>query len=278
MRTVTDAYGEAKIPAKPQRIVVLTSAALDNLLALGVKPIGAPYSVSVNGNFFKYLVSQTEGIENVGTVDQPNLETLAKLKPDLIIGQKSNHEAIYEDLKRIAPVYMTEEIVDKWKDNFRGNADAVGKLNEAEAMIADYEKRIAKFKSDMGDRLSARNVALIRPRTDHIRLHSAKSYAGAIAAEAGLPMPAAVNGVDKHHIAITEETIGDMDADVIISFGRENEADYFNDKIKTNPIWNTLKAVQSNEVHSVDWEIWLSGQGIQAANLIVDELNRIFVK
>lgn len=278
MRTVTDAYGETKIPAKPQRIVVLTSAALDNLLALGVKPIGAPYSVSVNGNFFKYLVSQTEGIENVGTVDQPNLETLAKLKPDLIIGQKSNHEAIYEDLKRIAPVYMTEEVVDKWKDNFRGNADAVGKLNDAKAMIADYEKRIAKFKSDMGDRLAARTVALIRPRTDHIRLHSAKSYAGAIAAEAGLPMPAAVNGVDKHHIAITEETIGDMDADVIISFGRENEADYFNDKIKTNPIWNTLKAVQSNEVHSVDWEIWLSGQGIQAANLIVDELNRIFVK
>src|SRR5690554_4038002 len=37
-RTVTDAYGETTIPVYPERIVVLNTAALDNLLALGVKP------------------------------------------------------------------------------------------------------------------------------------------------------------------------------------------------------------------------------------------------
>src|SRR5690606_31397008 len=97
MRTVTDAFGETQIPTNPTRVVVLTTAALENALALGVKPIGAPYSISVNANFFKHLVSQTAGIENTGTVDQPNLETIAKLAPDLIIGQKTDHEAVYED-------------------------------------------------------------------------------------------------------------------------------------------------------------------------------------
>lgn len=277
-RTVTDAYGETTIPAHPQRVVVLNTAALDNLLAMGVKPIGAPYSISVNANFFKHLAAQTDGIANTGTVDQPNLETIAKLQPDLIIGQKADHDAVYEDLKRIAPVYMTVENVYQWKTAFRGHAQAVNKQPEAEKLLAAYEGRIAKFKSDMGGKLTAKTVSLIRPRADHVRLHSDHSYAGSIVAEAGLPFPDKLKGVTQHHLQITEEQIADMDADVIISFGRESEADYFTDKIQTNPIWKTLQAVKNNEVHMVEWEVWLSGQGIQAANLIIDDLYRFFVK
>lgn len=277
-RTVVDAFGETEVPANPQRIVVLTTAALDNLLALGVKPIGAPYSVSVNANFFQYMADQTEGIENTGTVDQPNLETIAKLQPDLIIGQKSGHEAIYEELKRIAPVYFTDQVVDQWKTAFQGNADAVGKSEEAATLIQQYEDNIARFKAAAGDKLNSGTVALIRPRTDHVRLHLGESFSGAIALEAGLQFSVAVQGQSGHHVAITEEQIGDMDADYIISFGRESEAEFFNEKIVKSPIWATLAAVQNDQVHMVDWEVWLSGQGIQAANLIVDDLTRIFTQ
>ena len=277
-RVVVDAFGETEVPANPQRIVVLTTAALDNLLALGVKPVGAPYIVSVNANFFKYMADQTEGIENTGTVDQPNLETIAKLQPDLIIGQKSEHEAVYEELKRIAPVYFTDKVVDQWKAAFLGNADAVGKSEQAEALIRQYEENIAQFQTVAGDKLTAGTVSLIRPRSDHIRLHLGESFSGAVALEAGLQFPAAVQGQSGHHVAITEEQIGDMDADYIISFGRESEAEFFNEKIVKNPIWATLAAVQNDQVHMVDWEVWLSGQGIQAANLIVDDLTRIFAQ
>ena len=276
MRTVTDAYGETTIPADPQRIVVLTSGALDNLLALGVKPVGAPYSISVNANFFSYLADRTDGVENTGTVDQPNLETVAKLKPDLIIGQKSDHDAVYADLKRIAPVYMVDMISDKWKDSVLGNADAVNKRAEGERLIAEYEAKIAKFKEDAGDKLSTLTVSLIRPRADHVRIYTDGSFSGAVAKEAGVTRPANQAGVAEHNVAITEEQIAEMDADLILSFGRETEAEYFENKIKKSPLWATLKAVQNNQVHMLDWEVWLSGQGIQAANLMVDDLIRIF--
>jgi iron complex transport system substrate-binding protein len=277
-RTITDAFGETTIPANPQRIVVLNTAALDNLLAIGIKPVGAPYSVSVNANFFKHLEGQTEGIENTGTVDQPSLEAIAKLMPDIIIGQKDTHEAVYEDLKRIAPVYMTALNVDQWKDSLRGHADAVNKQAEADKLISDFESRIAKFKADMGDSLTTKTVTLIRPREDHIRIYTEKSYPGSIVTEAGLLRPEAQRGVEEHHIKITEEQIADMDADVIISFGRETEAEYFNNKIMKSPLWNTLAAVTKNEVHMVTWETWLSGQGIQASNRILDDIIQIFNK
>ncbi|MBP1993672.1 ABC transporter substrate-binding protein [Paenibacillus eucommiae] len=277
-RTVKDAFGETTIPAKPSRIVVLNTAALDNLLALGVKPIGAPYSISVNANFFKYLASQAEGVENTGTVDQPNVETIAKLNPDLIIAYKDDHEAIYEDLKRIAPVYVTTASPGQWKQALREHADAVNKSADGDKLLADFEARIAKFKADMGTKLTEKTVSLIRPRADHIRVQMAGSYSGAIVAEAGIPRPAAHEGNMEHHVPITEEQIADMDSDVIISFGRENEADFFNDKIQKNPVWKTLTAVKNNEVHMLDWETWLSGAGIQSSNLILDDLIRIFNK
>jgi iron complex transport system substrate-binding protein len=265
------------VPANPERTVVLASAALDNLLALGVKPIGAPYSISVNANFFAHLAGQTDGIENTGTTDQPNLETIAKLAPDLIIAQKDTHEAVYEDLKRIAPVYMTDRIPGEWKELLRDQADAVNKQAAADELIAKFEDRIAKFKTDMGDKLTAQTISLIRPREDHIRIYSEKTYSGAILVEAGLVRPTNQQGIEEQHIKITEEQIADMDADVIISFGRESEADFFNDKILKNPLWNTLVAVKNNQVHMVNWETWLSGQGIQAANLILDDLTKFFI-
>jgi iron complex transport system substrate-binding protein len=277
VRTVKDAFGEVTVPANPQRVIVLSSSGLDNLLALDVKPIGAPYSVSVNANFFAYLVDKTEGIENTGTTDQPNLETIAKLNPDLIIGQRDTHEAIYEDLKRIAPVFLSERVSNDWKGLFRDQADAVNKLAEADKLIEQFDANIAKFKTDMGDKAATKTVTLIRPREDHIRIYTENSFAGSIVKEAGLVRPAKQQGVEEIHIKITEEQIGDMDAEVLISFGRESEADYFNNQILKNPLWNTLAAVKNNEVHMVNWEIWLSGQGIQAANLILDDLNTFFL-
>jgi len=275
-RVVQDAFGEVEVPTHPERVVVLNSSGLDNLLAVGVKPIGAPYSISVNANFFAHLAERTDGIENTGTTDQPNLESIAKLNPDLIIGQRDTHEAVYEDLKRIAPTVLTERVTGDWKGLLRDQADAVNKLGEADRLIGEFEARIAKFKTDMGDKLANVTVSLIRPREDHIRIYTENSYAGDIVKEAGLARPANQQGVSGQHITITEEQIGDMDADVIISFGRESEAAYFNEKIQTNPLWGTLSAVQNDRVHMVNWETWLSGQGILASNLILDDLYRFF--
>ncbi|MFC4601712.1 ABC transporter substrate-binding protein [Cohnella hongkongensis] len=275
-RIVRDAFGEVEVPAHPKRVVVLASSGLDNLLAVGVKPIGAPYSVSVNANFFAHLADQTDGIENTGTTDQPNLESIAKLNPDLIIGQRDTHEAVREDLSRIAPVVMTERVTGDWKGLLRDQADAVNKLEEANKLIGEFEARIAQFKTDVADKRTGETVSLIRPREDHVRIYTENSYSGAIVQEAGLARPANQQGVSGQHIAITEEQIGDMDADVIISFGRESEAAYFNEKIQTNPLWGTLSAVQNDRVYMVNWETWLSGQGIQASNLILDDLYRFF--
>ncbi|CAO0837160.1 hypothetical protein SMICM17S_12196 [Streptomyces microflavus] len=75
--------GDVKVPAAPQRVVVLDTAELDSVLTLGVKPVGATHA-DVESGFLNYLPKdQVAGITDVGQMMTPNLEAIAGLKPDL---------------------------------------------------------------------------------------------------------------------------------------------------------------------------------------------------
>ncbi|NEE61303.1 ABC transporter substrate-binding protein, partial [Streptomyces sp. SID8455] len=72
-RTVKTAMGDVKVPAAPQRVVVLDTAELDSVLTLGVKPVGATHA-DVDSGFLNYLPKdQVAGITDVGQMMTPNL-------------------------------------------------------------------------------------------------------------------------------------------------------------------------------------------------------------
>lgn len=93
-RSVTHAMGTTEIIGNPERVVVLDTGELDSVLALGVTPVGA-VTADATGAFQSYLGDRTKGIEVVGTINEPNLEKIAALQPDLILSSKTRHEEIY---------------------------------------------------------------------------------------------------------------------------------------------------------------------------------------
>jgi iron complex transport system substrate-binding protein len=268
-RVIQHAMGESKVTIEPKRIIVLDNGTLDNLLALGIKPIGAP-TVFLEEPYPAYLKDQTEGIQNVGTIDEPNLETIASLSPDLILGSKDTHEAIYEKLKQIAPTVFVETLGATWKENFALQAEAIGKQAESKTLLDNYFARLDDFKQQMGDRLNETTVSLLRPRSDHVRIYLKDSFSGSVLVDAGLPRPQ-VQDKDEFAMKVTEEQVADMDAKVILWFSRDSD-NLIKAKLQNNPLWKNLEAVKSNRVYEVDWETWLSGLGYQAANMLVDDL------
>ncbi|MFC9708254.1 ABC transporter substrate-binding protein [Paenibacillus sp. NPDC056933] len=266
-RTVKDAYGEVQVPANASRIVVLDIGALDNLLELGIKPVGAP-SILAAGDPYPAYLKGTEGIENIGSVNEPSLEAIDALKPDLIIGNKDTHDAIHDQLKQIAPTVFVETLGVTWKENLQLHADAVNKLEEGKKLLDAYQQRIEELKSTLGGK-DAKEVSLFRPREDKIQVYLKETFAGTIMEDAGIVRPSAQQdaGFSKD---ITEEQIADLDGDVIFWFNREPDAFA---KLEKSKLWATLKGVQNQAVHPVDWEYWMSGLGIQAVNKVVDDLN-----
>lgn len=266
---VKHAMGEATLDGVPSRVVVLDNGALDNVLALGVKPVGAP-TVQLDNPFPAYLTAQTDGITNIGTIDEPNLETISSLKPDVILGSKDTHEAIYDKLEQIAPTVFVDTLGYTWKENLKLQAQAIGKPAEGAKLLADYSARLEEFKGKMGDSLATTEVSILRPRADHVRIYLRQSFSGIIIEDAGLPRPEAQKA-DEFSKEATEEQIADLGGDVILWFTRDTDH-LLKSKLENNTLWKNLDAVKDNKVHEVDAETWLSGLGVQAANKVVDDL------
>jgi len=103
----TDVVGlrSAVLPPHPQRIVALEFILAESLASLGVTPVGmvdpARYRAWVG-----YDNARFAHVPDVGTRQQPSLEAIARLKPDLIVGLSFRHAALFDALQRIAPTVL----------------------------------------------------------------------------------------------------------------------------------------------------------------------------
>jgi len=271
-RIVKDAYGDVTVPANPSKIVVLDIGGLDNLLELGIKPIGAP-SILAAGDPYPAYLQGTDGITNIGSVNEPNLEAIDALKPDLIIGNKDAHDALYGQLGKIAPTVFVETLGVTWKANLLLHAEAVNKQDEGKKLLEAYEEKISDFKAKNTEQ-GGKTVSLIRPRADKIQAYLKDNFAGTIMADAGVSRPEAqqVEGFSKD---VTEEQMTELDGDVILWLNREPDAFA---KLEKSPLWAGLNGVKANQVYPADWEYWMSGLGIQAVNKVVDDLQKFLLK
>lgn len=94
--------GTTEVPNAPKRVVVLTNEGTEAVVSMGIKPVGAANSYE-GKPWYPHLAEKYKDIEPVGMESELNLERIAKLKPDLIIGNKFRQEAQYKKLSAIAP-------------------------------------------------------------------------------------------------------------------------------------------------------------------------------
>ncbi|BCP67258.1 di-heme oxidoredictase family protein [Thermus thermophilus] len=97
-------------PPPPKRVVTLDWRPLEDLLLLGVRPVaGADLE-----DFPRWVrLSLPPGIQNLGSRTAPNLELLAALKPDLILGYTGFQGRLYPELSRIAPPVFGAGLLEK---------------------------------------------------------------------------------------------------------------------------------------------------------------------
>lgn len=279
-RLVKHAMGETKVPASPQRVVVLDTGALANALALGVKPVGADLG---GGAFVGYLGDRVQGIQGVvGDTGEPNLETVLRLKPDLIIGTRTLNETIYDKLARIAPTVLAQaHPSQEWKAYLTFVGEALGKPREARELLADYDARLAEFKRRMGDRLATTTVSIVRSRPENVQVYLKGTFAGSVVAEAGLPRPPAQDRAPEKYADnfenVSLELIPQLDAEVLFWVGRNEKEGAGIKQMIEHPLWSQLDAAKQGRVYEVPFDVWVAGWNIIGANLLLDDLFKYLV-
>ncbi|MFC5677870.1 ABC transporter substrate-binding protein [Aeromicrobium endophyticum] len=262
-RAVEHARGTANVPDEPKRVVVLEPVELDTAVALGVTPVGAAVASNVAG-VPGYL--GVDGIEPVGTVPEPDLEAIAALKPDLIMGTESRHSKLYQQLDAIAPTVFMKTQADPWQDNVRLIGQALGQEDEAQDLLDGFNDRCAEIKGRFG--LEGTTANLVRPRDETtLSLYGPASFAGGALQCTGMTIPDRT-WEDGLQADISPENVLDAKADHV--FVTTNDVD----DESTVPAAITRNADEFPSVTLVDTSYWVSGVGPKGGELVLDDIEK----
>ncbi|NKX53160.1 ABC transporter substrate-binding protein [Arthrobacter mobilis] len=278
--TMEHAMGSTTIESKPTRVVALDPSYSDAALLLDADLAGyVEYRQDPGQPFAPYLGDVKEATAesvNVGTLAEPDLEKILELDPDLIVSAQVRHEALYDQLSKIAPTIFSVSTGPTWKENVVFLGEALGKKEQAEEAVAAYEERAKKVGEAILAKKPETTYSLIRfAGEDTARLYSSDSFIGEIMADMGIPRPkGAPDTTESIFVPLSAEQILDGDAGLVMvstwaPAGAEGDASRAQqEKFESNPLWKRLKG----DVVTVDDETFVASVSIQGAHAAITEL------
>ncbi|KZM51805.1 iron-siderophore ABC transporter substrate-binding protein [Labrenzia sp. OB1] len=267
------------IPSPPGRIVTLEPwLSLGTLVELDAPVVGVP----VLGIQDQTLRDEVEdaSVADVGHPMQPSIERIIALQPDLIVGSAYIHEQIYEKLSRVAPTLLLEQM--GWKEQFLLLARIVGRLEHAQAVLADYEKRAAAIRERVPEGLKV-SVVRIAPQGFQVYLDGPGAYAPyQVLSEAGIRRTGYETTPDDTMTKRPDwEELGALDGDIllyVVASGMDPGPDEgLAARTLQSPIWQTLPAVKAGRAYRIDRATWMGFHGIASAHRVLDDVERIIL-
>jgi len=269
-KAVDHAMGTSQVPQSPERVIVLDTAALDAAIALGVHPVGTIRY----GNAPDYLGDAVENITVVGEDNQPNLEAILQLEPDLILGSKIASGKLYRQLSRIAPTILTEGSgrEGEWQQNFQLYAEALGKGEQAKKLLADYHRQVADLQAQIGQP-EVIEVSVIATSRDRIGAYTTGSFPGSILQDIGFSRNPTQDKLDAYAMQLSRERLEDIDGDFLfLIYSPHLEGSRTLEAFSQDPIWSQLQTVQQNRICEVPNEVWIAGRSLLAAQQMLADV------
>ena len=269
--TVEHAQGTTTLETTPETVVTFDIASLDTLDTLGVDVVGLPQ------DFVPERLSQYRGDDytNVGSLFEPDFETLAALQPDLII-VANRSSAAYDDLSKIAPTIDMTVWGAGYLDQLRDRVTTLGEIFGHQDAVADHlselDANVAATRELAAD---AGTALIILTSGGRVSAYGPGSRFGWLHDELGVKpviedVEAATHG-DPVSFEFLLETNPDylfvIDRDSAINAGDAARATLDNDLVKQ------MDAVRNDRVSyldSVNWYIVMSG--LTATSAMVEEV------
>ncbi|MEV4613776.1 iron-siderophore ABC transporter substrate-binding protein [Kitasatospora sp. NPDC049258] len=274
--TVTAANGPVVVPVRPVRVVALDTAELDSAMTLGITPVGAAKAPLDGGLPSYWPVSRLAQVAPVGDVGAADLDRIAALDPQLILGNQTRDGARYDALTRIAPTVLGQGAGAPWKDAFQLHAAALDRHEQAAAVVGAYGRHVAQAVQAIGAAGSGgRRISVVRfvEGSPGIRLYGRGSFIGTVLADLQLGRPDAQN-VDRAEVEVTLDQLAQADGDFLFhsTYGDPDRSGAT--AVLAGPAWQALGAVKAHRAFPVEDQLWFEGIGYTGANLVIAEIQR----
>lgn len=252
----------------PRRIVTLEWAETEIALSLGVTPIG----VADLAGYQQWVGISSEKLNDaidVGGRQQPSLEALMRLKPDLILTSALRHAAIASRLQEIAPTVLLDtgsnqaDLYQNMKSSLFSAAKAVDQEKAGQDEWSSFEDHLSSARNRMP---KSANVVIAQPLPGvaRLRIFTSNSALMKTLAKAGF-----AEGIDRSAQPFGFTTFGLED---IATFSPDTTLCLLDDalpkELTESAIWPILPMVASGQVHTIGRDIWPFGSTRSMVRLV----------
>ncbi|OZG27767.1 Fe3+-hydroxamate ABC transporter [Williamsia sp. 1138] len=293
--SLTDGVGrnvELDQPAK--RVAVLEWQQIEDALTLCVSPV----AVSDAEGYSTYVSAEKlpEGVADVGTRGEPDLDTLYAANPDLIIVEafSADDEIIGQLEARGVPVLATlgadgADPIGNMKNVFSQIGEATGRTERADQVLQEFDEHLAQAKEkvatvELPNRdflffdgwIEGGNV-IIRPYGQGALFTALGEQLGMTSAWTNeINEQYGSGGVDPAY-GLAQTDIEGLTAvgNANLFYSTDDEAESYVTEMEKNPIWTSLPAVQQGRAHAFPPGVWGAGGPLscqQAVDAYVDVL------
>jgi iron complex transport system substrate-binding protein len=269
------AMGEVTVPANAERIMAPYHE--DALLALGVTPVA---KWAIGQSVQDYL---EQDLKDIPTIEwNLPLEQVLNHNPDLIILQNNmdSYEGSFDDYNKIAPTYvMKEETVADWRKQIETFGIILGKEDEAQKVLSDYEEKVASAKEQLAEALGDETAAVIWAVGNQFFLFEQNRHSAEVLySELGVKQPVLIEELGEADAAawnpISVEKLSELDADHVFLLALEGEQGI--QTLENSAVWQSTPAAKNGNVHIIgDPSNWTNKGLIASQETIEDVLGAI---
>ncbi|AJT40662.1 ABC transporter substrate-binding protein [Psychromicrobium lacuslunae] len=276
--TVKDDLGRSvKLDKPAERVVTTEWQQTEDVLTLGVTPVGvadiAGYKV------WDTAESLPDSVKDVGTRQEPNLDAIFSLNPDLVIVEASSETPLVKQLsaKGIAVLVSKgadgKDSIAKMKQTFQLVAEALGKQDKAKEAINSFDAKLAEGKKKIEEAApSSKDFlyldAYLEGSNISIRIFGKGSFIGDLGSQLGLKNLWTGNTDPVYGFAATDvEGLSALKPSRIL-YTAEESKDWLT-PLENNALWKNIPAVKDGKVKAFPSGIWTFG-GPKSGEQVID--------
>ena len=272
-KTIVHDFGTTELKKAPKRIVILDNLYGEILDPLDITPVGATTGQADSQEFSTLFKKQYKDakVVSVGWQGNPDLDKIAELKPDLIL-MTGEQEDLYEELSEIAPTVgyqiNTDENWDYHETSLKV-AEIFDKRDEMKKDLDRLDAREAVFAENVKAKFGDQKLMYLRVTDNDIRYY-AYGHFGYLYDTYHFNRAETFNPDDMFQV-IDPDKLKDINPDLLIV--QADSQELLENKLKNNPVWSSLKAVQNNKVIYADYSTYMLGFGIVSQKAIMKQIS-----
>ncbi|PZD55425.1 ABC transporter substrate-binding protein [Streptococcus salivarius] len=272
-KTIVHDFGTTELKKAPKRIVILDNLYGEILDPLDITPVGATTGQADSQELSTLFKKQYKDakVVSVGWQGNPDLDKIAELKPDLIL-MTGEQEDLYEELSEIAPTVgyqiNTDENWDYHETSLKV-AEIFDKRDEMKKDLDRLDAREAVFAENVKAKFGNQKLMYLRVTDNDIRYY-AYGHFGYLYDTYHFNRAETFNPNDMFQV-IDPDKLKDINPDLLIV--QADSQELLDNKLKNNPVWSSLKAVQNNKVIYADYSTYMLGFGIVSQEAIMKQIS-----